>query len=153
MKANQMLRLVLTSMLLCGFSTVMADDSTDESANVWAVVEEEWNASAKGDQKSIERLLSDDVAVWDIESPAPRNKASIKMWNRFQQRLGKTVAHELYPLSIIVHGDTAVAHYLYSSAFENKDGDIKMSSGRYTDILVRSEDGWKFLAWHGGDDE
>ena len=75
MKANQMLRLVLTSMLLCGFSTVMADDTTDESANVWAVVEEEWNASAKGDQKSIERLLSDDVAVWDIESPAPRNKA------------------------------------------------------------------------------
>jgi len=28
-----------------------------------------------------------------------------------------------------------------------------MSNGRYTDILVRKEDGWKFIAWHGGDDE
>jgi ketosteroid isomerase-like protein len=67
--------------------------------------------------------------------------------------MGRVVRYELYPLSITVHGDVAVAHYLYSTAFKKKDGDIEMSNGRYTDVLVRTEDGWKFLAWHGGDDD
>jgi ketosteroid isomerase-like protein len=67
--------------------------------------------------------------------------------------MGQVVRYELYPLSITVRGDVAVAHYLYSTAYESKDGDIKMSNGRYTDVLVRTEDGWKFLAWHGGDDD
>ena len=52
-----------------------------------------------------------------------------------------------------VHGDVAVAHYLYTSANEDKDGAGETDNGRYTDVLVRGEDGWKFLAWHGGDDE
>ena len=42
---------------------------------------------------------------------------------------------------------------MYSSAFRDKDGDVEMSNGRFSDVLVRTEDGWKFLSWHGGDDE
>ena len=56
-------------------------------------------------------------------------------------------------MSITVHGDVAVAHYLSSVAFRPKDGAVEMSHGRYTDVLVRVEDGWQFLAWHGGDDD
>jgi ketosteroid isomerase-like protein len=77
------------------------------------------------------------------------------MWNKFdlESSAEKMLRHELYPLSIVVHDDVAVAHYLYTSASELKDGSIKMSNGRYTDILVRTEDGWKFLSWHGGADD
>ena len=77
---------------------------------------------------------------------------STRMWDRFESTQGKAVAHELYPLSIVVHGNVAVAHYLYTNAFEDKDGDVEVSNGRYTDVLVRTDSGWKFLAWHGGDD-
>jgi hypothetical protein len=49
--------------------------------------------------------------------------------------------------------DTAVAHYLYSNATENRDGETDVSNGRYTDVLVRIDGQWKFIAWHGGDDE
>jgi ketosteroid isomerase-like protein len=65
---------------------------------------------------------------------------------------GKMIAHELYPLSIVVRGDVAVAHYLYSSATRLTDENIEVGNGRYTDVLVRTEDGWKFLSWHGGKD-
>ena len=65
----------------------------------------------------------------------------------------KTLRYELYPLAITVDGDVAVAHYLYSVAFRDKEGQIEVSNGRYTDVLVRKEDGWKFIAWHGGDDD
>ena len=153
MNTNQALKLVLTSVFLLGLTSAYAQESADDSANVWSVIEEEWNADEKGDKKWPDRLLTDDFSGWGKDSPAPRSKSSTKMWDRFSDELGEMLAHELYPLSIVVHGDVAVAHYLYSSAFQSKDGDIEMSNGRYTDVLVRSDDGWMFLTWHGGDDD
>ena len=152
MKTKEVLKLVLTSVLLFGYASVHAEESADDPANVWSVIEGEWQAVEKGDKKWPDRLLTDDFAAWGKSSPAPRDKASTKMWNRFNEQIGKLVAHELYPLSIIVHDDVAVAHYLYSSAFQSKNDEIEMNNGRYTDVLVRTEDGWKFLTWHGGDD-
>ncbi|MEL7185839.1 MAG: nuclear transport factor 2 family protein [Pseudomonadota bacterium] len=128
-------------------------DTTQDEADVWAVVEEVWNADENGDREWIDRLLTDDFTGWNKNTPVPRNRASIKMWDRFAEQEGQLVAHELYPYRIIVRGDTAVAHYLYSSAYKATDGTISRSNGRYTDVLVRTDDGWKFLAWHGGDDE
>ena len=39
--------------------------------------------------------------------------------------------------------------------FEFAVAQVQRADGtcRYTDVLVRTEDGWKFLAWHGGDDD
>ena len=67
--------------------------------------------------------------------------------------ISKMLEHELYFQNIVIEGDVAVAHYFYTSAYEDKDDEVEVSNGRYTDILVRTEDGWKFIAWHGGDDE
>lgn len=130
-----------------------AQDGGDDQADVWSAVESQWESIAKGDKKWVDRQLSDDFAGWGKNSPAPRDKASTEMWYRFTNEQGKVVAHELYPLSIIVHNDIAIAHYLYSSAFEDKEGEVEVTNGRYTDVLVKSENGWKFIAWHGGDDE
>ena len=127
--------------------------TTNVGADVWSVVEGQWNAEESGDKKWPERLLADDFSGWQKNSPAPRGKGSTIYWNRFNAGQGKTVAHELYPLSIVVNDDVAVVHYLYTSAFEDKDKEVEVSNGRFTDILVRTDDGWKFLAWHGGDDD
>jgi ketosteroid isomerase-like protein len=152
MNIREVFKLVLTSVLLLSFASVLAQDSANDSADVWSVIEDQWNADEKGDKRWPDRLLTDDFAGWGIESPAPRSKSSIKMWNRFSDQMDKMVAHELYPLSIIVRDNVAVAHYLYSSAKQSQGGDIEMSNGRFTDVLVRTDDGWKFLTWHGGTD-
>ena len=152
MNIREVFKLVLTSVLLLSFASVLAQDSAEDSADVWSVIEEEWNAIEKGDKKWPDRVLTEDFSGWSKQSPAPRSKSSTKMWNRFNDEIGKNLAHELYPLSIIVHDDVAVAHYLYSNAYQSNDGEIEMSNGRYTDVLVRTDDGWKFLTWHGGDD-
>ena len=153
MKIQEALKLILVSAFLLSYTSAFAQDTGDDSANVWSVIEEEWSADEKGDKKWPDRLLTDDFSGWGNDSPAPRSKSSTKMWDRFNEQMGKMLAHELYPLSIVVHENVAVAHYLYSSASQSKDGDIEMSNGRYTDILIRTDDGWKFLSWHGGEDE
>ena len=152
MNLRNALKLALTSLFLLGFTSAFSQESADDSADVWSVIEQEWNADEDGDRDWPDRLLADDFSGWGYDSPAPRSKTSTKMWDRFSEQLGKMVAHELYPLSIVVHDDVAVAHYVYSSAFKSKDGDIEMSNGRYTDVLVRTDEGWRFLTWHGGAD-
>lgn len=157
MKYSTGLNLILATIFMIGAATASAQSTSDQQladqADVWALVEQQWAAEERGDNKWMDRLLTEDFSGWGNNSPAPRNKASTKMWNRFSERVSQMVAHELYPLSIVIHDDVAVAHYLYSSANEQKKkgGEIETSNGRYTDILVRTDDGWRFLAWAGGD--
>jgi len=157
MKRRSSLIITISGFLLFMGGPVIAQNeaasAADDHADVWATVEDQWDADAKGDKKWADRMLTEDFSGWGKNSPAPRSKSSTKMWDRFNDEQGNIVAHELYPLAIVVNGDVAVAHYLYSSAFRSKDDEIEMNSGRYTDILVRTADGWRFLAWHGGDDE
>ena len=152
MNNNDKLKLILASLLVLGFASAVAQDSTDDHADVWSTIEESWNAEESGDKKWVERLLTDDFSGWGKSSPAPQGKSSIEMWDRFDDQMGKMLAHELYPLSIVVHEDVAIAHYLYTTAYKPRDGEIEMGNGRYTEVLVRTDDGWKFIAWHGGDD-
>lgn len=144
---------VLTAAALLASGVAAAQDTVGDQANIWAVVEKQWNAVEDGDKKWMDEMLVDEFTGWPKNSPAPRNKASTKMWNRFNESQGKLVAHELYPLAIVVYGDFAVAHYLYTSAYKNKDDEVEMNNGRYSDVLVRTDDGWKFLSWHGGSDD
>lgn len=146
-------KLLVTTIFLTMSGLALAQANEDDQADVWSTIEDQWVADAKGDKKWMDRLLSDDFSGWPNNSPAPRSKASTEMWDRFNDEQGKTVAHELYPLAIIVHDDVAIAHYFYTSAFKDNDDKVEVDNGRYTDVLIRTEDGWKFIAWHGGDDE
>lgn len=156
MKTIGAIRLALAGLLLTTFAAAQAqtEDQVSDQADVWAQIEQQWNSVEKKDDKWIDRMLTDDFSGWGKSSPAPRGKASTKMWTRFNEQVGEMVAHELYPLSIVVHDDVAVAHYMYSSATKEKtrEGKIETTNGRYTDVLVRTDDGWKFIAWAGGDD-
>ena len=150
MLARTTLSLGLISTFL--FSGAFAQDAGDDEASVLLAVERIWNAEQAGDHDDVDDMLAADFMGWGKNSPAPRSKTSMSNWNRFSEQIGRVARYELYPLSVTIHGDVAVAHYLYSVAFKAADGDIELSSGRYTDILVRTDDGWKFIAWHGGDD-
>ena len=134
-------------------AAVQAVDQADDHAAVWSAVERIWRAEESGDDEWVEEMLSADFMGWPKESPAPRSKSSVRMWNRFSQQQASGVTHELYPLSIVVHGDMAVVHYLYTNAVQTRDKKTSVASGRYTDVLVRDAGSWRFISWHGGDAE
>ncbi len=143
---------VLAILIIIPAAPVPAQSNNDEAA-VWATVEQQWRAVKRGESKWVEDLLSADFVGWPKDSPAPRNKTSMRVWTEFSLRQGELLEYELYPQSIVVHGNMAVVHYLYTTANKPKGGDLVTRNGRYTDILVRADSGWKFVAWHGGDDD
>ena len=152
MKPLYRLKMLLPIFFLLCSASAFAQGSTNDQAAVWAAVEAIWVAEEREDNDRVDAMLTDDFMGWSNSAPAPRSKASSRMWREFGQEQGKALQHELYPLSIVVHGDTAIAHYLYSNAYQGADDDVEVVHGRYTDILVRDGDSWKFIAWHGGDD-
>ena len=152
MKVHQTFAIAV-GLLVASFGSAVAQDEVNDAADVWATIESQWVAAEKKDDKRLDAFLAEDFSGWGTNSPAPRSKASTRMWDKFNDSQGSTIKHELYPLAIVIHDDVAVAHYLYTVAVEDNDDKVEVNNGRYTDVLVRSEDGWKFLAWHGGDDE
>ncbi len=157
MKPLHKLYAISLSVLLLAVSTAFAQESGEQSsgddqASVWTTIEEVWAAEERGDQSWVDTTVSADFMGWPNASPAPRSKSSTRMWTRFNAEQNKGLAHELYPLSIVIHGDTAIAHYLYSIVNQTKDKKIVSANGRYTDVLVRDGNTWKFISWHGGSD-
>ncbi|MDH4046621.1 MAG: nuclear transport factor 2 family protein [Gammaproteobacteria bacterium] len=150
---RRLIALTTISLILgWGISTAQQQAASDQAA-VWSVIEDQWERNERGDNKWIDELLVADFVGWPNESPAPRTKSSVRMWDEFSSKQTETLEHELYPLSIVVHGDMAIAHYLYTSATRQKGAELKISNGRYTDVLVRDDGVWKFISWHGGDDD
>lgn len=145
--------LVTSTLLLASSGFALAQDSADDAADVILKIEEQWERVQDGDTDWIDEELVDNFSGWPMSAPAPRSKMSTHKWTRFFETQGKMVEHELFFQNIVVHGDVAVAHYFYTSANENKDGEVEVNNGRYTDVLVRTDDGWKFLAWAGGDND
>ena len=152
MSVLKKIQFVVTASALLWIGSAIAQDERDDATNVWIAVEAQWDAEENGDKKWIDEMLVDSFYGWGKGTPAPRSKSSTRMWDRFNDEQGEMVAHELYPLEIVVEGDTAIAHYLFSSAFKSKDGEVETNHGRYTDILIRTDDGWRFIGWHGGED-
>ena len=68
------LMLILLGALLV--SATMAQDTTDDEADVLLAIEREWEASQKGDQDNIDDMLTQDFMGWGKSSPAPRSKSS-----------------------------------------------------------------------------
>ncbi|NIO33190.1 MAG: DUF4440 domain-containing protein [Gemmatimonadetes bacterium] len=130
----------------------LAQNWSDDQLEVWAVIQAQWQAAMEKDATWPERFLHESFLGWGNENPAPRDKASTDKWTRYGMENSTTLMQELSPIGIVVHGNTAVAHYFYSTASENRKGERETTHGRYTDVLVLDGGAWRFLAWHGGDD-
>lgn len=114
------IRPIATLLLWLVRVAAQAQGSSDDQAAVWAAVERIWTALEDGDQGWVDSMQSADFLGWPASSPAPRSKASTRMWARFDADQQKSLAHELFPLSIVVHGDMAVVHYLYTVAVQKR---------------------------------
>lgn len=137
-------------------------DAKPEEAAVWAVIDKEWGRSGCCGRENLMTnlryldLVTEDAIVWFWGNPAPMTKESMRTSDGALETADKPwattrVAYELYPEGIVIHGNTAVAHYRCRVATV-KDNKLETSNCRFTDVLVRDSPGtqWKFLSWVGG---
>lgn len=136
--------------LLASLMAALAQSWTDEQREVWSVIEAQWKAEMAKDT-TWARELHPKFSGWSSDAPSPDGPKDAEEWSRFHQASGTTLVQKLHPLRIIVHGNTAVAHYYYSEGREDSKKERKVVHGRYTDVLVKEDGKWRFIAWHGGE--
>ena len=142
----RILMFVFSLLLNCPISATAEDWSEDQKA-VWSVIETSTEAFKDEDWDTFSKFLSDDFYGWRVGAPMPNNKSSQLSWLSFYYQERKVLKYELFPVKIVIHGDTAVAHYFYESVEEIKDGEREQDNGHYMDILVRDGKSWKYFAY------
>ena len=133
-------------------SAASAQTWSTEQKEVWKVEDLQWQMSKDKDATWMDKLVHPNLSYWDNDQVAPRNQTSLKHWDRYSNSNGTTLEQEIYPISMTITGNIAVAQYRYTAARENYKKERETVSGRYTDVLIKDGGQWKFLAWAGGDD-
>ncbi|PKG80785.1 hypothetical protein CXF85_22005 [Colwellia sp. 75C3] len=146
-------KLLIALILTATAFSVTAASWDKKQTEVWDVVVASYKDIEKRDNNWTDKWVTKDAMVWGSSTPMPRNRSSVKRWEKFQFQDGSVnnVA-EYSPAAIVVHGNTAVAHYYYSNGSTSKEGKQRVTHGRCSDILVRVNKSWKFVAWHCSDE-
>ncbi|HYO46056.1 MAG TPA: nuclear transport factor 2 family protein [Gemmatimonadota bacterium] len=146
-------RHLFLSLVLAGFaSAASAQTWSAEQQEIWRFEEQQWKMAAEKDLSWVDTMVHPNLSYWDTDQPGPQNKASLSRWSRYGSTNITVLEQELFPITVTITGDIAVVQYSYSIARENYQKERETVTGRYTDILVKDNGRWLFLAWAGGDD-
>ena len=130
-----------------------------DAAAVWEVIDEEWGRSGCCGRENLMPnskyldLLTDDAVVWFTNAPHPVTKESMKKSDATiaenKPAEPRRIGYELYPQGLVIHANTAIAHYTCTVTVVTKDNTVNHNACRSTDILVRDRPGapWRLISW------
>jgi hypothetical protein len=137
--------------LLVVAGPVSAQTWAPEQQELWAFEQQQWQMSKAKDSSWIEKMVHPNLRYWEIGQPMPQDKASLARWNRYTSANSTVLEQELFPISVTITGNLAVVQYWYQIARENAKKEQEMAHGYYTDVLLKEDGQWRFIAWAGGD--
>ena len=141
------------SLTLSVFSGAAAAQTWNpEQQEIWQFEEQQWKLEAAKDASWIDTMVHPNLRYWSTSDPMPRGKESLKKWSRIGYEDDTTREYEIFPISATVTGNVAVVQYRYMLAYENYKKERDTVTGHYTDVLIKENGRWLFLAWEGGED-
>ena len=146
-------KLIMVLIITVAVFNVNAMSWDKQQTEVWNTVLSSYKDIEKRDNNWTDKWVTEDAMVWGSSTPMPRDRSSVKRWEKFSFADGSinNVA-EYSPAAIVVHGNTAVAHYYYSNGTTSKKGKQSVTHGRCSDVLVKGSKSWKFVAWNCSDE-
>jgi hypothetical protein len=122
-----------------------------EQQALWQLEEQQWKMAAAKDSSWMDTLVHPNMRYWETGDAMPRDRESLKHWARFSNENGTVLEYEIFPISATITGNVAVVQYHYVMAREDHKKDRKTVTGHYTDVLMKENGRWMFIAWAGGD--
>lgn len=145
-------RALVCAVVLAWAGAAVAQTWTPEQQEVWKLEQQQWQMSKDKDSSWIEKMVHPSLSYWETGAPVPQNGASLTRWNRYNSASATVLEQEVFPISLTITGNIAVAQYSYQVARENYKKERETVWGHYTDVLVKEGGRWLFIAWAGGDD-
>ena len=147
-------RIALSLILAFSFiGAATAQSWNAEQKEIWDLEELQWKMAAAEDMSWIDTMVHPNLRYWETGDPMPRGKDSLRRWGKYAAENSTVLEQELFPISITLTGNVAVVQYNYQIARENHKKEREMVTGNYTDVLVKENGRWMFIAWAGGTDK
>jgi len=126
--------------------TAQAGEWTAEQKEVWEFEKACWEAK---EAETLTACFHEDYKGWVGNIAVLVNKADRRLIFTRQFETSETVFLFLKPLSIQIHGNMAIALYVSGVSNRNKEtGKETTSSQRWTDVLLKDGETWKFITDH-----
>ena len=129
---------------------IYAQELSPAQRELWQALEACVDNFVNEDLEGVLDCIHYDFSGWQYGDAVPRNKDYFEKFSPLDFESTEVLAHELRPISIRVFGDFAVAHYSSVSAIRGADGEIVRERARWTDVLIRENGRWRWVADHGG---
>lgn len=142
--------LVFLAIVFVVMSPVVAQEWSAEQKEVWSGEVAYWKAVADRDLASVLAYTHDSYRGWYFGSALPGSKEGVKAEWSHSFPATKVFYHEVKPVAILVHGNTAVVHYILSYHVTNEKGEHETGESRWTDALIKEGGKWMLLGDHGG---
>ena len=150
---RKLLALTAFSLGLTAFAgAACAQSWSPEQQEIWKLEEQQWKMAAVKDLSWMDTLVHPNLRYWESGAPMPRDRSSLKHWARYDSENSTVLEQELFPISATITGNIAVVQYHYVVAREDHKKERSTVTGHYTDVLIKEDGRWKFIAWAGGDD-
>ena len=136
----------LSAALLVPFSLAAADWSDEEQAFL------DWQKGCWTDDGAdmVERCFHGDYVGWGNGFAVPYDKADRNTLFASERTRTDFELISLKPLEIRFTGDTAVSLYVVTYEIEDKrDGETRVVTEKWTDVAVREDGDWRWIADHG----
>jgi len=150
-----MKKLLAIAAITLGFAVyggaASAQSWSAEQQEIWKVEEQQWKMAAAKDLSWMDTMVHPSMRYWETGDPMPRDRASLKRWGRYSNENGTVLEQEIFPISATITGNVAVVQYHYMIARENLKKERETVTGHYTDVLIKENGRWLFVAWAGGD--
>ena len=144
--------LIVVCITLLTSAQLFGQEWSEEQKEVWAVINNLWQASADGDINKAYSILADDYKGWGAETfHAPFTKKEAKPWNERWLQKNNLVLYHLYPIAIDIHGDVAIVYYSFQNIIEKKDGKDNDEQGKWMEVYQRIDGKWLLIADVGFD--
>lgn len=127
-----------------------AGEWSDEQAEVWSAIEVCNDHIREKRIDAFKDCIHDDFSGWLYSEPVPRGKDNFEKIVRYFVTSRDIVAAENRPVSILVYDNFAIIHYFFIEITKDEGGNEDYSQGRWTDVMVKENGKWRWIADHGG---
>ena len=149
MKTPNVLRIGIVC-LIGMLGNIQAAEWSAEQAEVWAAVETCQSHFRENRFEESMDCTHDDFSGWLYSEPVPRGKDSFEKVGSYFMKTREVVAGEFRPIDILVYDNFAIIHYFYIEVTKDEDGKEEYNQGRWTDIMIKQDGKWRWIADHGG---
>jgi len=135
------------SLFLALATTVFAQNSAKDQAEVWQLEKAYWEDVKSNDLAKYRALWNENFLGWPYVSSTPVRKDHITDWITANTSRGiKLQSYSIEQLGIQATGDVVIDHYRVKFTWANKDGaETKVNTMRITHTWIRTDGTWQIL--------